>query len=154
LIASTSTASATLHKTTTHHKAKPKPKHKKAKPVASSASVCSYLNDSAGSAKFTSEIGADEKSGNFTAMKQLFLNLASAMEKASGSGDAALRSAPANVQAAIKTIGSAVPQLKTAIGNATTESQLLLAFGAMGSTPGISSAEKTLSAYSVAHCGG
>lgn len=116
--------------------------------------MCSYLNDSAGSTKFTSAMVADEKSGNVAAMKQLFLNLANAIEKASASGDAALRSAPANVQAAIKTIGGAVPQLKTGIGNATTEPQLLSAFGALGSTPGIASAEMTLSKYSIAHCGG
>jgi hypothetical protein len=146
LVASASAASASHHKTATH-KAKPKT-------APNSASLCSYLNDSAGSAKFSAAILADEKSGNVAATKQLFLNLANAIEKAAAPGDAALRSAPANVQAAIKTIGGAVPQLKTAIGNATTETQVLSAFGVLGATPGVASAEVTLSQYSIAHCGG
>jgi hypothetical protein len=146
LIASGSAASASHHKTATH-KAKPKT-------VPSSASLCSYLNDSAGSAKFGAAILAGEKSGNVAATKQLFLTLANAIEKSAAPGDAALRSAPANVQAAIKTIGGAIPQLKTAIGNATTETQVLSAFGVLGATPGVASAEVTLSQYTIAHCGG
>jgi hypothetical protein len=146
LVVSGSAASASQHKTATH-KAKPKT-------VPSSGSLCSYLNDSAGSAKFGAAILADEKSGNVAATKQLFLNLANAIEKAAAPGDAALRSAPSNVQAAIKTIGGAIPQLKTAIGNATTETQVLSAFGVLGATPGVASAEVTLSKYTIAHCGG
>jgi hypothetical protein len=153
-----STASASHHKTTHHSKSKskskkkPKPQHAVAKVTGgSTASLCGLLDNSAGSAKFESEIEADIESGNFAATKQLFVSLSQDMQKLAASG--VFSGAPANVQAAIKTIETVVPQLNTALGNATNMQQLTAAFEAMGSTPGIAAAETTLGSYSTAHCG-
>lgn len=114
--------------------------------------ACSVLDDRAGSAKFMAEIGADERSGNVAAMKQLFLTLASAMQKAATVGP--LKSAPASVQGAAKTVAKDVPTLEKAIAKATTEPELLSALEAMGKTPGVSKAESTLNSYADSVCGG
>jgi hypothetical protein len=118
------------------------------------SAACSVLDNSLAGAKFDKQIAADEKSKNVAAMKQLFLNLANDIEKLSSPIPAALKSTPASVQAAIKTIGRATPQLKTAIEKATTESQLIAAFGVWGRAAGVSKAETTLNSYISSACKG
>jgi len=97
---------------------------------------------------------ADEESKNVAGMRKLFVNLINDAEKLSTYIPTALKSAPANVKAAIKTIGREYPQLKTALGKATTESELLQAFVAFGRIPAVASAEKTLGNYVSATCKG
>src|SRR5579863_6315018 len=94
LIAPTSIASASAHKST--------------KPV---PAICSSLDDQAGSMKFLAQFENDMKSHNFTALKELILNLVNSIEKMSASS--AVRSAPASVQAAIKTVAHSMPAIKT-----------------------------------------
>jgi hypothetical protein len=118
------------------------------------SAACSVLVNSLAGAKFQKQMATDEKSKNVAAMKQLFLNLANDMGKLSAPIPAALKSTPASVQAAIKTIGSATPQLKTAIEKATTETQLIAAFGVWGRAAGVAKAETTLNNYISATCKG
>ena len=117
-------------------------------------SACSILNNSLAGAKFSQQIAADEKSKNVAAMKSLFLNLANEIGRISSPMPAALKSTPVSVQAAIKTIGRATPQLKSAIVKATTETALLSAFGVWGHIAGVSKAETTLNSYVTTTCRG
>ncbi len=123
--------------------------HKSTKPL---PAICSYLNDQAGSAKFLEQVENDMKSHNFTALKKLFVSLVNSVEKMSTSS--AVRSAPANVQAAIKTVAHSMPTIKAQIGKATTMSELEKVLESMGKAPGVQSAENVLNKYAVAVCGG
>jgi hypothetical protein len=119
-----------------------------------SSAACSILDNSLAGSKFDKQIAADEQSKNVAGMKQLFLNLANDIEKLSAPTPAALKSTPSSVQSAIKTIGRATPQLKTALEKATTESQLIAAFGVWGRAAGVPKAETTLNNYIRAACKG
>jgi len=121
---------------------------------ASSSSACSILDNSLAGAKFDAKIAADEKSHNVAAMKTLFVNLATDIEKLSSPMPAALKSTPASVQAAIKTIGGAAPKLKAALEKATTETELIAAFGVWGKAAGVAAAETTLNHYTSSACKG
>jgi hypothetical protein len=121
--------------------------HKPTKPA-----ICSYLDDQAGSAKFLTQVGKYEKTHNFTGLKDLFLNLVNSVEKMSTSS--AVRSAPANIQAAIKTVADSEPTIKAAIDKATTFPELDRVLVSMGKAPGVHSAENVLNKYANTVCGG
>lgn len=59
--------------------------------------ICKYLDDQAGSQKFTTEVGKDIETHNFKALQALLLNLVDSVEKMSTSS--AAPSTPPNVQA-------------------------------------------------------
>lgn len=119
-----------------------------------SSAACSVLSNGVAGAKFRQQIVADEESKNVAGMRKLFVNLINDAEKLSSYIPTALKSTPANVKAAIKTIGREYPQLKTALGKATTESELLEAFVVFGRIPAVASAETTLGNYVSATCKG
>jgi hypothetical protein len=116
------------------------------------SAACSILSNSLAGAKFDEQIAADERSKNVAAMKTLFVNLASDIGRLSSPMPAALKSTPASVQAAIKTIGGAAPKLKSALEKATTETELIGAFGAWGKEAGVAAAETTLNHYTSTAC--
>lgn len=163
----TSVASAAQYSTTMRHGAtahemsshkKHKKKHKKAKaktPVASSSakSVCSFLDNEAGSAKIASAVESAEQSGNFASAKQTLLDLFDQIAKDAPSAEADLRSAPANVQAAFKTMISYDAQFQTALENATSFSQLGSAFASLGNNPTLQAASSTVGSYATSLCG-
>jgi hypothetical protein len=126
----------------------PSPDSATTKPTA----ACSILDNSLAGAKFDQEIAADEKSKNTAAMKTLFVNLADDIEKLSNPIPAALKSIPASAQSAIKTIGGAAPTLKAALEKATTETELIAAFGVWGKAKGVAAAETTLNHYIASAC--
>jgi hypothetical protein len=114
--------------------------------------ACTILSNSTAGQKFDAQIAADEKSKNTGAMKTLFVNLVTDIEKLSSPMPAALKSLPASEQSAIKTIGHAAPQLKTALEKATTETELIAAFGVWGKIAGVAAAENTLNHYVATVC--
>jgi hypothetical protein len=114
--------------------------------------ICSYLDDQAGSAKFLAQVGKDIKSHNLGALKKLFIDLVNSVEKMATSS--AVRSAPANVQAAVKTVAHSMPTIKADIDKATTMSQLEKVLVSMGKAPGAQAAEHVLNKYADAVCGG
>jgi hypothetical protein len=114
--------------------------------------ICKYLDDQSGSVTFTTEFGKDIKTKNFEALQALLLNLVDSVEKMSTSG--AVRSAPASVQAAIKTVAKSDLTVKSQIEKATTISGLEKILLSMGKAPGVHSAEDVLGKYADAVCGG
>jgi len=159
--ASQSTTSTTQHSTGSHKsKHKKHNKHNKAKakakPAASTSakSVCSFLDDTAGSAAIANTIESAEKSGNFSAAQQTLLNLFGEIAKDAPTAEAELGSAPSNVQAAFKTMISFDSQFKTALASATSFAQLGSAFATLGSNPTLSAASTTVGDYATSLCGG
>ena len=70
------------------------------------------------------------------------------------STSSAARSAPAAVQAAIKTVAHSDLTIKTQIKKATTITELLKVLENMGKAPGVRGAETVLGKYADAVCGG
>jgi hypothetical protein len=123
------------------------PQVAKAKPA-----ICKYLDDQSGSQKFLAAVGKDIKAHNFKAMQALLLYLVDSVETMSTSSE--VRSTPAAVQAAIKTVAHSDLTIKTQIGKATTITELLKVLENMGKGPGVQGAEKVLNNYADAECGG
>jgi hypothetical protein len=117
-----------------------------------SPAICRYLDDQVGSAKFTAAVGKDIKAKNFKALKELFLDLFNSIEKLSTTS--AVRSAPADVRAAVKTIAHSVPLVKADIDKSTSIMGLLKVLESVGKTPGVHQAEDVLNNYANAVCGG
>jgi hypothetical protein len=122
------------------------------KPSKTLPPICRYLNDQAGSAKFLLQVGNDFKARDVPGLKALFLNLVSSEEKLSTSS--AVKSAPANIQAAIKTVAHSMPAIKAQIDKAGTMLQLEAVLTSMGKAPGVQGAENVLNKYADAVCGG
>jgi hypothetical protein len=122
---------------------------KSTKPV---PAICRYLDDQAGSAKFLAQVGKDIKSHDLGALKKLFIDLVNSVENMATSS--AVRSAPASVQAAVKTVAHSMPAIKAEIDKATTMSQLEKVLVSMGKAPGVQAAEHVLNKYANAVCGG
>ncbi len=123
------------------------PQVAKAKPA-----ICKYLDDQAGSKTFTTAVGKDIKTHNFKALQALLLYLVDSVETMSTSS--AVRSTPAAVQAAIKTVAHSDLTIKTQIKKATTIAELLKVLENMGKAPGVQAAEKVLGNYAGSVCGG
>ncbi len=70
------------------------------------------------------------------------------------STSSAVRSTPAAVQAAIKTVAHSDLTIKTQIKKATTIAELLKVLENMGKAPGVQAAEKVLGNYAGSVCGG
>jgi hypothetical protein len=114
--------------------------------------ICKYLDDQTGSQTFTTALGKDIKTHNFKALQAVLLDLVDSVEKMSTSS--AVRSTPANVQAAIKTVAKSDLTVKAQIEKASTISELEKILGTMGSAPGVHSAEDVISKYANSACGG
>jgi hypothetical protein len=114
--------------------------------------ICKYLNDQAGSQTFASELGKDIKDKNFNAFQALLLSLVDGVEKMSTSR--AVRSTPAAVQAAIRTVAHSDLTVKSEIEKSTTISDLERILTAMGNAPGVHSAENVINKYANQECEG
>jgi hypothetical protein len=116
-------------------------------------SVCTFLDNQGGSAKISSAIGSAVQSGNFASAQQTLLKLFSEIAKDAPAAEAALRSAPGNVQAAFKAMISYDAQFKTAIASATSFAGLGMALASLGNNPTLKSASTTVGQYATAKCG-
>jgi hypothetical protein len=123
------------------------PQVAKAKPA-----ICKYLDDQAGSKTFLTAVAKDIKAKNVKALQALLLSLVDDVETMSTSS--AVRSTPAAVQAAIKTVAHSDLGIKTQIGKTTTIAELLKVLENMGKAPGVQGAEKVIGNYSDSVCGG
>jgi hypothetical protein len=80
------------------------------------------------------------------------LNLVDSVETMSTSS--VVRSTPADVQAAIKSVAKSDLTVKAQIEKATTILELEKVLETMGKAPGVHSAEEVINKYAVAVCGG
>jgi hypothetical protein len=150
-LASAKSHHSTKHKTHKTHKTTTKPA---AQGLVPGGSVCTFLDDQAGSSHIASAMEAAIQSGNFASAQSTLLNLFSLIAKDAPAAEAALQSAPANVQAAFKTMISFDAQFKTAIANATSFAGLGTALASLGENPSLRSASETVGTYATAKCGG
>ena len=143
-----------------HH---PKPKHHTTKTVAKSglnpgSKLCveAYAGESN-----SGDVGTNlekamvsaETSGNFNAAKQAMDAALNASLKDEASAEAALRSAPANVQAAMKGIFAYVQSFETAINNASSLTQFASSMESLVASSKIAADSTTLANYLTAQCG-
>jgi hypothetical protein len=163
-------ASASYAKSTTHHpkkKPKPKPKHK-AKHHATTTTATAALNPGS---KLCAEAYAGETnsgnvgsavetamesalaSGNFDAAKQAIIAALNTSLKEEAPAEAALRSAPANVQAAMKGLFAFVSSYETAINSASSFAQLGTSIESIAQTSGVQADATTLANYLTQQCG-
>jgi len=96
---------------------------------------------------------AAETSGNFDAAKPAMIAAMNASLKYEGPAEAALSSAPANVQAAMKGIFGYVQNFETAINNASSLTQLAASMRSLVANTQIAADSTTLSNYLTAQCG-
>jgi cobalamin biosynthesis Mg chelatase CobN len=154
-------ASASSHKT--KHHSKPKAKHHTTKTVAkaglnpgSKLCVEAYAGESnsgaAGSAIEKAMISA-ETSGNWDAAKQALDAAMNASLKEESQAEAALRSAPANVQAAMKGLFTYVQSFETAINNSSSFTQFATSMESLVQSSGIQADSTTLTNYLTQQCG-
>jgi hypothetical protein len=146
------------------HKAKHhKPKHHSTKTVAKAAlnpgsKLCveAYAGESnpsaAGSAVEKAMISA-ETSGNWNAAKQALDSAMSASLKDESQAESALRSAPANVQTAMKGLFTYVQSFETAINNSTSFTQFAASMESLVQNSAIQADSTTLTNYLTQQCG-
>jgi hypothetical protein len=155
-LAPLSAASATSHKAkhhkTTHHSKKKSTKTKEASKPSSSA--CSFLDDQNGGAKLAATMEQAIASGNFASAKQTLLTLFDTIGKDGSAAENVMRSAPANVQTAFKTMINLDSQIKTALQNSTSFQQMEQSFATIGQNPTLQSATTTVGNYADSLCGG
>jgi hypothetical protein len=156
-------ASATTHKTT--HHPKPKSKHHAPKTVAKSkgalspgSSLCLQVESADSS---SADVGsAVEKameqaitSGNFAAAKQAMIAALAPSLKEEGAAESALKSAPANVQAAMKGLFGFVTSYETAIQNASSFTGLATSMETLVQSSPVEADALTVANYVTAQCG-
>jgi hypothetical protein len=147
------------------HKAKhPKPKHHTSKTIAKKKggsdptnSICIAVNSAQSS---SSNLGvAMEKiftsgaAGDFPTAKQEMISAMNTALKEEGPAESALRSAPANVQAAMKGLFTFESSLKTAITNASSITQLASSLESLGQNPQLKTDSLTVANYVTSLCG-
>jgi hypothetical protein len=94
-----------------------------------------------------------ETSGNFDAAKQAMIAAVNASLKEEGPAEAALGSAPANVQAAMKGLFAYVQSFENAINSASSFAQLGTSMESLTATSGVAADATTLSNYLTQQCG-
>jgi hypothetical protein len=152
-LAPISAASAGSSHNTKHKTHKPKTTKTTKTGLVPGSSVCTFLDDQAGSAAISSAMESAVQSGNFAAAQKTLLNLFSEIAKDAPAAETAMQSAPANVQAAFKTMISYDAQFKTAVASATSFTGLGTALASLGTNPALKSASETVGAYATAKCG-
>ena len=126
------------------------PKHKVVK---LSGGDCTALNgEQTQSSKLASTLEKAFASGNFATIRSAMLAEFTTEGQDVSKVEALLRSAPANVKAAFATIAKAFTQLKTAIGSATSLTQLEGSLATLGSNTKLEAAGKVLSSYYGSKC--
>jgi hypothetical protein len=143
-----------------HH---PKPKHHAAKTVAKSglnpgSKLCTEAysgesNSGAVGSSIEKAMVAAETSGNFDAAKQQMIAAVNASLKDAGPAEAALSSAPANVQAAMKGLFAYVKSWETAINNSSSFTQFATSMESLIQNSGVAADAKTLGTYLTVQCG-
>jgi len=116
-------------------------------------SVCTFLDDQAGSSHIAAAMESAIESGNFASAQSTLLNLFSLIAKDAPAAEEALSSAPSNVQAAFKTMISYDAQFKTAIAGATSFAGLGQALASLGQNPALQAASTTVGDYATEKCG-
>jgi hypothetical protein len=156
-------ASAHTYKAKSHHK-KPKPKHHSTKTAAKTglnpgSKLCAeaYSGESnsgnVGSAIEKAMISATT-SGNYTAAKQALDAALNTTLKEESQAEAALSSAPANVQAAMKGLFTYVQKFETTINNSTSITQLAASMQTLTQgTSGLVADSTILTTYLTQQCG-
>jgi len=153
-------AVASANQKAKHH---PKPKHHPTKSVAKGglnpgSQLCQTVSNAESSSgkvgtAIEQAIEQSATSGSYATVKQALLSAFNLISKEAGPAESALRSAPANVQAAMKGEFAFIGTYKTAIANSTSITQLETS---MTSLPGAAEAEadaKTVTNYVTAQCG-
>jgi hypothetical protein len=105
------------------------------------------------SSRLATSLGQAFASGNFAVIKADELSAFSKLGSTLTAEKSLLGSAPANVKAALATIGKAFSQLKTQIAASTNLAQLEAAFTSLGTNPKLTSASKVLANYYRSSCG-
>jgi hypothetical protein len=147
-IASAGSSHGSKHKTKTH-----KTKTTAKTGLVPGGSVCTFLDNQAGSSHLAATMESAIESGNFATAQSTLLNLFTEIAKDAPAAESALSSAPANVQAAFKTMISYDSQFKTAIASATSFAGLGMALASLGNNPTLQSASMTVGNYATAKCG-
>jgi hypothetical protein len=96
---------------------------------------------------------AGETSGNFDAAKPAMIAAINVSLKEEAPAEAALSSAPANVQAAMKGLFAYVQSFETAINNASSFTQFATSMESLVQNSGIEADSKTLANYLTQQCG-
>jgi hypothetical protein len=152
-------AAASAHKAK-HHK----PKHHTSKTVAKTkggtnptSSICTAVNSAqSSSGNLGSALGKVFEGGavnDFASAKQAMLNSINDALKEEGPAENALRSAPANVQAAMKGLFTFESNLKTAVANASSAVALTSSLATLGQNPQLESDSLTVANYVTSLCG-
>jgi hypothetical protein len=151
-------ASASNHKAK-HHKTK---HHAPKKTVAKGGSdptnkICLAVNSAqSSSGNLGTALGKVFAGGgisDFATAKQAMVAAMNTALKEEGPAEAALRSAPANVQAAMKGLFTFESNLKTDISNASTATQLESSLVTLGQDPSLKTDSLTLANYVTSLCG-
>jgi len=129
--------------------------HKTSKPSTKvSLGACSaYTKQETQSSKLASSLEQAFASGNFATIKAAMLAEFGDLNTDVSKANAVLGSAPANVKAAFATIIQAVEQLKTAIQNSTSLTQLEGSFQSLGTNTKFTAAGQVLASYFGTKCG-
>jgi hypothetical protein len=154
-------AAASAHTKAKHHKPA---KHHSSKTVAKTkggtnpnSSICTSVNSAENS---SSNLGSSlEKAfagggiSDFASAKQAMLNSMNTALKEEGPAESALRSAPANVQAAMKGLFAFESSFKAAVTNATSATQLVASLSTLGQNPQLEADGTTIANYVTSLCG-
>jgi hypothetical protein len=146
-----------------HHKAKHhKTKHHTSKTASKkgsdpSNSICLAINSaqssSASIAPALEKAFAGGTTSTFAGAKQAMLSAMNTALKEEGQAEADLRSAPSNVQAAMKDLFAFEGTFKAAISNASSLTQLETSMASLGTSPKLQTDSTTLTNYVTSLCG-
>jgi hypothetical protein len=158
-------ACAPMAAASAHNKPKHKPaKHHSSKTVAKTkggsnpnSSICTAVssaqNGSSGLSSSLEKAFAGGGISDFASAKQAMLNAMNTALKEEGPAESALRSAPANVQAAMKGLFAFETSFKTAVTNATSATQLVTSLSTLGQNPQLEADGTTIANYVTSLCG-
>jgi hypothetical protein len=154
-LAPMSVASASSHKPK-HHK----PKHhtttttKPAKGSNTGSALCKDLRaEQSSSSALGGAIATAIESGNFATTQKDLLAAFNTDLKEANPALSQLKSAPANVQSAMKGLVSFISTFKTDVEKATSVADLESSFTALGTNPQLKAQSATVAAYVTAQCG-
>jgi hypothetical protein len=122
--------------------------------VNAGGSFCTTLKaEKAKEQQLGKEFASTATTPDLATIKQNFDRLFAAEAQSMARVEAAMTSAPANVQAAVQVVNQYVSQLKSTIDNATSLQQLGASLSQLSSTKQFAAAGKVLAAYTTSQCG-